>query len=114
LFGGCGGSVFGQEFEDVAAADATVDLEVERDEESSRSAGQVGFDAGGVMVVVEKRDLLADRFDGGFVETAVESDGAVAGDAADSAFAEVVVEVLGGFAEQVDVAQIADHGGLAG
>jgi len=66
-----------------------------------------GFEAGGVVGVIEKSDLLADERDGSFVETAGQSDGAVFGDAAAGLFAEVILEIFGRCAHTLAVSGIA-------
>jgi hypothetical protein len=53
----------------------------------------------GILFVVKDQDLLSDQGDGGFIEFAVQSDGAVFGDGAPCAFAEVILEIFGGCSE---------------
>ncbi|MGB7295562.1 MAG: hypothetical protein WBC70_08220 [Candidatus Aminicenantales bacterium] len=45
----------------MSAADAAVELEVERDEPADTLSGQMNLNPAGIMIRVEKRDLLADE-----------------------------------------------------
>ena len=69
-----------------------------------------GFDAGEVVGVIEKSDLLTDESDGSFEETAGQSDGAVFGDAAAGLLAEVVGEIFGRGAHTLAVSGVAASG----
>jgi hypothetical protein len=98
----------------VFALDAAVDVEVHGSKHAVGFALMAGFDAGGVMGVIEKSDLLADETDGSFKETALQSHGAVFGHPAAGLLAEVILKILGRSAHALAVAGIAGQRSLAG
>jgi len=66
------------------------------------------------MVMIEKRHLLADEFERGFIEPGIKGYGPVPGDTTQGAFAEVVVKILGRLTKQMDMAEITDQGRFSG
>ncbi len=54
-----------------------------------------GFNASGIVEVVEQGDLLADECHGSLVEAAIESNGTVFGHPAADLFTEVIFKIFG-------------------
>jgi hypothetical protein len=101
------------EFEGVLFAPyVAVDVKVDGGEHAVGFSLIAGFDAGGVVGVIKKSDLLADERDGSFVETAGQGDGAVFGHAAAGLFTEVILEIFGRRAHTLAVSGIAVERGL--
>jgi hypothetical protein len=74
-------------------------VKIHRDEEPIRFVFVKHLHPMGILVMVKDQDLLSDQGDGGLIEFAVQSDGAVFGHGAPGAFAEVILEIFGSGSE---------------
>jgi hypothetical protein len=89
-------------------------VQIHRDQESIGLVVIEGLDPLGVVFMVEQQDLLADQRDGRLIESSVEHDGAVFGDASASTDAKVVPEIMGGGSEALHVGGETSKGALCG
>jgi len=96
------------------SADAAVDVEVERDQESVRGAIEENLHPGRIVVVVEEGDDFTDKAGGCFKKTAVKRNGPVLVHTACRASTEVILHVFGSLTDEMNMLEVAGKRRLFG
>lgn len=87
--------------------DPAVDMDIQRDKTAVGLIVDKDLHAGRIMVMVKEGDDLADKAHGCFIETPAEGDCSVLLDSPCCAFSKIIVYILGGLPDEVDVFEIA-------
>jgi hypothetical protein len=94
--------------------DPSVDVGVERNQESIGLILKEDFDPLRIVFVIEEVDIFFDQFDGGFIDFTVQGDGSIAIHFSAGPDAEEVPEIFGSGPQEVEVLGVTIPGGFFG